>query len=65
MFAQNLPPQTPKSNRRIIPALVEATANIDTTINRARRQIESWQVYRTRLIADVVTGKIDVQEPNT
>ena len=29
---------------------------------RARRQIELVQEYRTRLIADVVTGKLDVRE---
>ena len=32
----------------------------DTTISRARRQIELLQEYRTRLIADVITGKLDV-----
>ena len=36
-------------------------ANIDTTIVNARRQIELMEEYRTRLIADVVTGKIDVR----
>ena len=30
-------------------------------MNRARRQIELMEEYRTRLIADVVTGKIDVR----
>ena len=28
---------------------------------RARRQIELMREYRTRLIADVVTGKVDVR----
>ena len=32
----------------------------DTAIDRARRQIELMEEYRTRLIADVVTGKIDI-----
>ena len=31
-------------------------------INQARRQIALLQEYRTRLIADVVTGKLDVRE---
>ena len=35
---------------------------IDAAITRARRQIELLQEYRTRLIADVVTGKLDVRE---
>jgi len=29
---------------------------------RARRQIDLLGEYRTRLIADVVTGKLDVRE---
>ena len=39
-----------------------ATADIDADISRAHRQIELMQEYRTRLIADVVTGKLDVRE---
>ena len=42
--------------------LDKATAGIDAAIARARRQIELIQEYRTRLIADVVTGKLDVRE---
>ena len=37
-------------------------AHIDAAIVRARRQIELVQEYQTRLIADVVTGKLDVRE---
>ena len=33
----------------------------DAAIARARRQIDLLQEYRTRLIADVVTGKLDVR----
>ena len=39
----------------------QATVNIDAAIARARRQIDLLQEYRTRLIADVVTGKLDVR----
>ena len=38
------------------------TASIRTSISLARRQIELMEEYRTRLIADVVTGKLDVRE---
>ena len=31
-------------------------------ISRARRQTELLREYRTRLIADVVTGKLDVRD---
>ena len=39
-----------------------ATADIVAAVARARRQMELVQEYRTRLIADVVTGKLDVRE---
>ena len=41
---------------------VEETGTpINKAIALARRQIELVQEYRTRLIADVVTGKLDVR----
>ena len=46
----------------IVEYLDKTTAAIDAAINRARRQIELLREYRTRLIADVVTGKLDVRE---
>ena len=46
----------------IVKYLDKATAHIDSAIVRARRQIELLQEYRTRLVADVVTGKLDVRE---
>ena len=52
-----LPEQT-----AIVEYLDKATADIDTAISRVRHQIELLQEYRTRLIADVVTGKLDVRE---
>ena len=38
------------------------SADIEISIALAHRQIELMEEYRTRLIADVVTGKIDVRE---
>ena len=46
----------------IVEYLDKTTADIDAAIGRARRQIELLREYRTRLIADVVTGKLDVSE---
>ena len=46
----------------ILRALQGETASLVSAIARARRQIELVQEYRTRLIADVVTGKLDVRE---
>ena len=55
-----LPPLNEQS--AIVEYIDKATASIDSAINRARRQIYLLQEYRTRLIADVVTGKLDVRE---
>ena len=54
-----------KEQTAIVDYLDEATADIDAAIGRARRQIELVREYRTRLIADVVTGKLDVRETAT
>ena len=42
--------------------LDNADQRIRTCIQSARRQIDLLKEYRTRLIADVVTGKLDVRE---
>ena len=42
--------------------MTEETVALRHAIARARRQIGLVQEYRTRLIADVVTGKLDVRE---
>ena len=55
-----LPPAYERTT--IVEHVEKATADIDAAISRARRQIELVQEYRTRLIADVVTGKVDVRE---
>ena len=64
----------PKSLKQflvLVPSLSEKAAIVkivtrpppnDSAIVRARRQIELLQEYRTRLVADVVTGKLDVRE---
>ena len=46
----------------IVEYLDKATADIDTAIDRTHREIELIREYRERLIADVVTGKLDVRE---
>ena len=54
------PPRTEQS--AVVEYIGQATADISAGIVRAGRQIELVQEYRTRLIADVVTGKLDVRE---
>jgi type I restriction enzyme S subunit len=59
-FPVPLPPL--KEQATIVEYLDQAIRDIDTAITRANREIELLTEYRTRLIADVVTGKIDVRE---
>ena len=40
----------------------EDTRSLSTAISRLEREIELLREYRTRLVADVVTGKLDVRE---
>ena len=57
------PTSSPGTAIAVVDYLDKATLReIDSAITRARRQIELLQEYRTRLIADVVTGKLDVRE---
>ena len=42
--------------------LDEATASLELAVASTRREIDLLREYRTRLIADVVTGKLDVRE---
>ena len=46
----------------IVSYLDKQTAAIDAAMARARREIELLSEYRTRQIADVVTGQVDVRE---
>ena len=46
---------------RILGALQTATAEQDAAIERIRSEIALIREYRDRLIADVVTGQVDVR----
>ena len=58
----SLPLPSDSEQTAIAEYLDRATADIDTTIAQSRRQVGLFTEYRTRLIADVVTGKLDVRE---
>ena len=45
----------------ILNVISEETNALDNAIGRSKREIDLIQEYRTRLIADVVTGKLDVR----
>jgi type I restriction enzyme S subunit len=47
---------------QIIKAIREDTSALRDTIGRYQQEVELLREYRTRLIADVVTGKLDVRE---
>ena len=55
-----MPPEHEQAE--IVEYIDSKITKIASNIVRARRQIEIVQEYRTRLIADVVTGKFDVRE---
>ena len=64
---QNFPvtiPPTPEQSA-IVQHLEKVNTGIDAAIDHTRRQIQLMEEYRTRLIADVVTGKLDVREAAT
>lgn len=54
-----LPPLLEQS--AIVRYLDEVTTTIDHAISATQREIDLLKEYRTRLIADVVTGKLDVR----
>jgi type I restriction enzyme S subunit len=48
--------------QRIVETIQGESSGLDTSISRLEREIELLREYRTRLVADVVTGKLDVRE---
>ena len=58
-FAVPFPP--PDEQAAIVAHLDDATRDLDATIERTQRQIGLLREYRARLVADVVTGKLDVR----
>jgi type I restriction enzyme S subunit len=46
---------------QIVAYIAKECSTLNTAINRLEREIELLQEYRTRLVADVVTGKLDVR----
>lgn len=48
--------------QRIVETIQGGCSGLDTAISRLEREIELLREYRTRLGADVVTGKLDVRE---
>ena len=56
-------PVPPPTEQTAILEFVDRRLSVaETTGARTQREIESLNEYRTRLIADLVTGKLDVRE---
>ncbi len=55
-----LPPT--EEQRKILKRLSIELSGVNTAISRREREIDLLREYRTRLVADVVTGKLDVRE---
>jgi type I restriction enzyme S subunit len=51
-----------QEQKAIVRYIRSKSAPIDIAISRLEREVELLREYRTRLVADVVTGKIDVRE---
>ncbi len=58
----DLPLPAIEEQQRIAQFLEQATTAIRLAVERYRGQVDLIREYRTRLIADVVTGKFDVRE---
>ena len=52
----------PTEQKEIVAYIAQETAALTTAIARTEREIALMQEYRTRLTADLVTGKLDVRE---
>jgi len=57
-----LPVPPPQERNAIVAHFVAETATAEQAVRKAEREIALLREYRTRLIADVVTGKLDVRE---
>lgn len=47
---------------RIVSSLERSTSGVTTAIDRAKRSVDLLGEYRTSLIAEIVTGKLDVRD---
>lgn len=62
-FKQMASPCPPHCEQALIAdTIVQKTQSAQTGIDQVQREISLLREYRTRLIADVVTGKLDVRE---
>lgn len=58
----DIPLPSKEEQQSILDYLISETSTIDTLISKYQKQIDLMQEYRTSLISQTVTGKIDVRE---
>jgi type I restriction enzyme S subunit len=51
-----------EDQRKIVAHVREQTGELDVSVNTVEREVSLLREYRTRLITDVVTGKLDVRD---
>jgi type I restriction enzyme S subunit len=59
-FKMAIPP--PSEQAALLKHVQAETRTLNSALSRLEREIELLREYRTRLVADVVTGKLDVRE---
>ena len=62
---QEIPLPTLPEQECVVQHIDATTGDLDIAVGRVRRQIRLLREFRTRLIADVITGKVDVREAAT
>ena len=65
LYSIRVPFPPPGEQSIIVRYLEDTISKVTRAINRKNREIKLLREYRTRLIADVVTGKLDVRETGT
>jgi type I restriction enzyme S subunit len=60
----SIPLPTLSEQNEIVNFLDQKTTEIDTIISKTEKEIELMKEYKTALISEVVTGKVDVREYN-
>jgi type I restriction enzyme S subunit len=60
--AMGIPLPLLEEQTKIVRHVESETSSLGSVVSRIEREIDLLREYRTRLIADVVTGKLDVRE---
>ena len=62
LLAASVPLPPPRERELLVNAVIESRSQTDRALEGIRAEIDLLREYRTKLISDVVTGKLDVRE---